>query len=73
MNANRDRLTSFYSSLRGGYTPTAKQIAHRFRVANPRDLVYRLRENGITVFLDEVANSKGVIRRRYRLSSEHVS
>jgi len=70
MNMNRDRLVAFVAALRKGDALTAKQISHRFNVANPRDLVYRARhDHGVDVTLDETVNSRGQIRRRYRLAA----
>jgi hypothetical protein len=70
MNNNRDRLVAFTAALRNGAALTAKQISHRFGVANPRDLVYRARhDHGIDVVLDESVNNRGQLRRRYRLAA----
>jgi hypothetical protein len=38
---------------------TARQIAARFRVANPYDMVYNLRNIGMNIQLDTRTNSKG--------------
>lgn len=49
------------------YGLTSKQIAQRFHVANPRDLVYRLRQNGYNISSEEVVMSRGDIRNKYFL------
>jgi Helix-turn-helix domain len=46
-------------ALNAGAQLTAKQIAARFRVANPRDLVYNLRKEGMNITLNTRTNSKG--------------
>jgi hypothetical protein len=54
-------------TLRMGTELTAKQIRSRYMVANPHDLVYRLRENGHRIELIERVNSKGVTKNFYKL------
>jgi hypothetical protein len=46
-------------ALRNGGQLTAKQVASRFRVVNPHDLVYRLRNAGMDIELNSRINSKG--------------
>ena len=38
---------------------TSCQIASRYRVANPYDLIYRLRNEGYLIYSDKVLNSRG--------------
>ena len=38
---------------------TSRQIASRYRVANPYDLIYRLRNEGYLIYSDKVVNSRG--------------
>ena len=38
---------------------TSRQIASRYRVANPYDLIYRLRNEGNLIYSDKVLNSRG--------------
>lgn len=59
----------FLATLRTGEELTARQIASRFRVANPHDLVYRLRSQGYPIYLNERTNSKGEITQKYRLGT----
>ena len=55
------------TTLRTGAELTAKQISARFSVAQPYDLVYRMRENGFNVKMIERTNSKGQTKGFYRL------
>lgn len=59
----------FLAALRTGEQLTARQIAARFRVANPHDLVYRLRSQGYAIYLNEHTNSKGEVTQKYRLGT----
>ena len=38
---------------------TSRQIASRYRVANPYDLIYRLRNEGYLIYSDKDLNSRG--------------
>lgn len=38
---------------------TARQIASRYRVSNPYDLIYRLRNEGHEIYSDKIVNSLG--------------
>lgn len=44
---------------------TARQIASRYRVANPYDLVYRLRNEGHEIYSDKIVNSRGKVVTQY--------
>ena len=44
---------------------TARQIASRYRVANPYDLVYRLRNEGHDIYSDKIVNSRGEVVTQY--------
>jgi hypothetical protein len=46
-------------ALAEGAQLTARQIAARFRVANPYDMVYNLRNNGMNIELNSRLNAKG--------------
>jgi hypothetical protein len=63
MNAS-DRLLT---ALRAGEELSPRQIQSRFRVANPRDLVYRLRREGHVIYLSRKVNSRGKIQTKYYL------
>jgi len=60
----RERLLG---TLETGANLTSKQIRNRFRVANPYDLVYRLRNDGYRIDLEERVNSKGSTKNFYSL------
>jgi hypothetical protein len=60
-------LQALRSSTAQTYGMTTKQIATRFKVANPRDLVHRLRKNGHNIVREESISSKGISRQKYFL------
>jgi len=62
------KIKSLATALRSGSQLTAKQIASRFNVVNPYDLVYRLRNDGFRVRSLETTNSKGETKPRYALA-----
>lgn len=49
-----------------GESLTAKQIASRYKVANPHNPVYELRNEGFRIRLLENTDSKGRVTRKYR-------
>ncbi len=53
-------------TLQNGREMTAKQIASTYRVSNPYDVVYRLRQDGERIYLNQRTNSKGVVTNKYR-------
>jgi len=44
---------------------TAKQIAYRYNVSNPYNIVYTLRNEGYPITLSEYTNSKGRTTQKY--------
>jgi hypothetical protein len=50
---------------------TAKQIAHRFCVANPYDLVYNLRREGYIITLIPNKDTKGRVKLKYVYTGRH--
>lgn len=60
--------TKLLTALCNGEELTSKQISARYKVVNPRDLVYKLRQESWTINLIERTNSKGVVRRKYSMS-----
>lgn len=44
---------------------TSRQIASRYRVSNPYDLIYRLRNEGYDIYSDKIVNSRGKTVVRY--------
>ena len=59
-------------ALRSGEQLTARQIAARYRVANPYNMVYTLRCEGANIELVTRSNSKGVTNRFYTLVHPEV-
>lgn len=57
------------TALQNGEELTAKQIASRFSVANPHDVVYQLRNQGYCIYLNEKRNSKGDVKGKYRIGT----
>lgn len=44
---------------------TAKQIAARFGVSNPNDVVYQLRNTGYAIYLNRRIDTKGRVKYKY--------
>lgn len=44
---------------------TARQIAYRYRVSNPYDLIHRLRNEGHEIYSDKTTNSRGKVVTQY--------
>lgn len=61
------KTTRLANALRSGEQLTARQIATRYRVANPHDMVYNLRNEGAEIELITRTNSKGVVNRFYTM------
>ena len=66
---NTSKTARLATALRSGDELTARQIASRFSVANPHDLVYRLRERGFNIKMNTKENSKGQTVRRYTMAN----
>lgn len=56
-------------ALQTGEQFTAKQIAARFNVKNPREVVRSLRADGFAIYSNERTNSKGQTKSFYRLGT----
>ena len=56
-------------ALENGATLTPKQISARLRVKNPRDLIYRLRNDGFRIDTFQTTDTKKVTRTKYRLAT----
>lgn len=61
-------INKLYTALVDGVKLTPKQIMQRYKVVNPRDLVYRLRREGLNIVLETQVTSKGKVTRRYTLA-----
>lgn len=68
-NSKSNRLAT---ALSNGDELTARQIASRFNVANPHDLVYRLRDVGFKIEIKKTTNSKGQLMQRYALVNKRA-
>ena len=55
------------TALQNGEQLTANQIAARYSVGNPHEVIRSLREKGYAIYLNECKNSKGEITQKYRL------
>jgi len=56
-------------ALSSGEELTAKQIANRFSVGNPHEVVRQIRMAGYPVYLNKRTNSKGETKGFYRLGT----
>jgi predicted transcriptional regulator len=57
------------NALMAGEELTAKQIAARYSVGNPYEVVRQLRENGHAIYLNKRKDSKGRVTHKYRLGT----
>jgi hypothetical protein len=57
---------AFTALVLEGQELTAKQMAARFSVANPHDLVHRIRQEGFAIYLNKTVDSKGRVKMKYR-------
>lgn len=55
------------TALQNGEQLTANQIAARYSVGNPHEVIRSLREKGYAIYLNECTNSKGETTQKYRL------
>jgi hypothetical protein len=62
-------LDSFLNYLADGNTVTSRQIRTLFKVENAADLVYRARNEGISVYTNRVTNSRGEKVYAYRVGT----
>jgi hypothetical protein len=62
-------LNSFVTYLADGNTVTSRQVRAMFKVDNAADLVYRARNEGISVYTNRVTNSRGEKVFAYRLGN----
>jgi hypothetical protein len=56
----------FDTLLVQGKELTTKQIAARYNVANPADVVYRLRSEGYDIYTNKRVDTKGRVSQKYR-------
>jgi hypothetical protein len=67
MNTATNRV--FEALVLNGEELTAKQIASRYNVANPHDVVYNLRMEGYSIYLNQRTDSKGRVTQKYRFGT----
>ncbi len=65
---NRSAIDRAFTAFTQGQSLTARQLAARYGVANPYDLVHRLRSEGVRIKLTTTTNSKGRETRKYSLA-----
>jgi hypothetical protein len=64
------KLNRVYNALVvNGEQLTAKQIASRYDLANPRDAIYKLRMEGFSIYLNRKTDSKGRVTHKYRFGT----
>lgn len=56
-------------AFKKGEELTTSQISARWKIVNPRDVVYNLRRQGYPIYLNEKKNSRGEISMKYRLGT----
>lgn len=57
------------NALLNGEELTAKQIGARFSAGNPRDVIFKLRQEGYAIYANKRMNKKGEEKVKYRLGS----
>ena len=62
-------ISSMLNYLSKGNSVTTKQARAMFKVENVSDLVYRLRNEGVSVYTNRVVTSRGEKTFAYRLGS----
>ena len=65
---NLSKTDRLYAALSDGAQLTAKQIASRYRVVNPHDMVYNLRREGVNIEMNTRVNRNGENVRFYVLN-----
>jgi hypothetical protein len=64
--SQQDRVLA---ALLEGDELTAPQIRSRFGAQNPHEVIRQIRLTGYPVYLNESKNSKGTVRRKYRIGA----
>jgi len=57
------------NALQSGDELTTKQIAARYSVGNPREVIRQLREEGYAIYLNKRTDTKGRKTLKYRLGT----
>ncbi len=67
MVQNATQLDKVFEALvNRGEELTAQQIKTRYGAGNPHDLVYKIRQMGYAVYLNNHTDSKGRVTQKYR-------
>ena len=70
MTTNLSKVDRVYIALvLQGQELTAKQIASRYKIANPHDAVYQLRMEGHSIYRNRKVDSKGRATNKYRFGT----
>jgi len=69
MNKPQSKISRVVAALKAGEQFTAKQLASRFKVANPTAMISSLRNEGYSVYANKSTNSKGEVKTKYRLGT----
>jgi len=67
MTTNTTKTNRLLEALENGEQLTAKQITHRFGIANPTATVSDLRFAGYAVYANKTTNNRGETTTKYRL------
>ena len=67
MNVTVTKKTRLLEALVAGERLTAKQIAHRFNIANPTATISDLRFEGFSIYANRHVDTKGRVTTKYRL------
>lgn len=67
MTTNTTKTNRLLEALENGEQLTAKQITHRFGIANPTATVSDLRFAGYAVYANKRTNNRGETTTKYRL------
>jgi hypothetical protein len=62
-------IESLYAYLLEGKGVTSANIRKKFNVRSARDLIYRLRNDGVPVYTNRVVQKNGNVRFEYRIGS----
>jgi hypothetical protein len=73
MNTTLSKTDRVYKAFHDGYVMTAKQIASRYNVKNPYDVVHRLRNEGHNIVLKTKTDTKGRTNNFYSLKTSRAA
>ena len=78
MKGNIMKKMTQMDKLRAAFTAgrvlTTKQISAQYRIASPRNVIFRLRNNeGLNIMTTETTNSKGQTTYKYQLGRQRAA